>query len=106
MAPRLPAIAIGGLALVLASAAVAQSADDTLVERGRYLAAVGDCAGCHAAPGQTALAGGREIETPFGMMLSSNITPDPETGIGRWSDEEFANAVQRGKAPHGKLYPA
>src|ERR1700752_2485545 len=64
------------------------------VERGRYLSIVGNCAGCHTSPGSGhELAGGRILETPFGSLLSSNITPDAVTGIGAWTDDEFINAM-------------
>jgi len=60
------------------------------IERGRYLAVAGDCASCHTVPGSgEPFAGGRPIETPFGIVVAANITPDRETGIGAWSDELF-----------------
>jgi mono/diheme cytochrome c family protein len=78
------------------------------VERGHYLTIVGDCAACHTLPGSGhAFAGGRPIETPFGTMYSPNITPDPETGIGAWTAQEFVNALTKGTGRHGtRLYPA
>jgi mono/diheme cytochrome c family protein len=78
------------------------------IERGRYLTAAADCAACHTDPHQSAaFAGGRAIETPFGIMLAPNITPDRDTGIGRWSDAQFDAALRQGKLPNGKrLYPA
>ena len=78
------------------------------IERGRYLAIVGDCASCHNAPGSgQPYAGGRPIETPFGVVVGANITPDPDTGIGAWSDETFVRALREGKGYHGeRLYPA
>ena len=78
------------------------------IERGRYLAVVGDCASCHTALGSgQPFAGGRPIETPFGIVLGANITPDSETGIGAWSDEEFVRALREGKGRGGQLlYPA
>ncbi len=78
------------------------------IERGRYLTIAGDCASCHDDPRTKApFAGGRSIETPFGNVLAANITPDRETGIGGWSDDEFVNSIRRGRSPHGKLlYPA
>jgi mono/diheme cytochrome c family protein len=78
------------------------------IERGRYLAIVGDCAACHTLPeGNHALAGGRPIETPFGNILAPNITPDRRTGIGAWTDDEFVNAMQKGTGRNGThLYPA
>ncbi len=77
------------------------------VERGRYLAIVGDCAACHTLPGSGhELAGGRVLETPFGNLIAPNITPDPVTGIGAWSDDEFVNAMRQGRGRNGtRLYP-
>jgi mono/diheme cytochrome c family protein len=78
------------------------------IELGRYLTIVGDCAACHTLPGSGHdLAGGRTIETPFGRLLAPNITPDPSTGIGAWTDEEFLNAMTKGTGRNGvHLYPA
>jgi mono/diheme cytochrome c family protein len=78
------------------------------IERGRYLTAAGDCASCHTVPGSgQPFAGGRSIETPFGVVVGANITPDRETGIGAWSDELFLSALREGKGHGGALlYPA
>ena len=78
------------------------------VERGHYLTIAGDCAACHTLPGSGYdFAGGRAIETPFGPILAPNITPDPETGIGAWTDDEFVNALTKGTGRDGtRLYPA
>src|ERR1700761_1499629 len=82
-----------GIALCVATSAAAGESDlqnFTQIERGRYLAVLSDCASCHTVPGSNQpFAGGRAIETPFGNILAPNITPDPETGIGSWSDEAF-----------------
>jgi mono/diheme cytochrome c family protein len=87
-------------------AAADQQAFDE-IERGHYLAIVGDCAPCHTAPGGKPYAGGRKIETPFGTLVSSNITPDRETGIGAWTDDEFVNSMHEGTGRDGRrLYPA
>lgn len=81
--------------------------DFSAIARGRYLTVVGDCAACHTAEGGKALAGGRPVETPFGMLRAPNITPDKETGIGAWTDAQFIDAMTEGMAPHGvHLYPA
>lgn len=81
--------------------------DFALIERGRYLAAAADCAGCHDAPGGSPFAGGAPVETPFGVILAPNITPDRETGIGSWSDADFDRAVREGRRRDGALlYPA
>jgi mono/diheme cytochrome c family protein len=78
------------------------------IEKGHYLTTVADCYACHTVPNVgKPFAGGRAIETPFGVITSSNITPDAETGIGAWSDEQFDNAVRKGLHPDGsRLYPA
>ena len=78
------------------------------IEYGRYMAIVADCAACHTNPhGGEPFAGGRPIETPFGVVVSSNITPDRETGIGAWTDDDFADALQKGFGRDGHmLYPA
>jgi nicotinate dehydrogenase subunit B len=77
------------------------------VERGRQLAALGNCAGCHTVPGGTPYAGGRAIDTPFGVVYSSNLTPDATTGIGRWSFSAFQRAMREGVSHDGRhLYPA
>jgi mono/diheme cytochrome c family protein len=91
-----------------AGAAAIDQQGFTQVERGHYLTIVGDCAACHTLPGSgQALAGGRPIETPFGTIIAPNITPDPQTGIGAWTDQEFINALTRGTGRHGtRLYPA
>jgi mono/diheme cytochrome c family protein len=74
---------------------------------GAYLARVGDCMACHTARGGKPYAGGALIPTPFGNMYGPNITPDPDTGIGRWSEDDFWHALHNGRAPGGMLlYPA
>jgi mono/diheme cytochrome c family protein len=91
-----------------AAAASIDKQDFNQVERGHYLAIVGDCAACHTEPGSGhPYAGGRTIETPFGNVIGPNITPDPRTGIGAWTDDEFVNALTQGTGRHGtRLYPA
>ena len=80
----------------------------TQIARGRYLAILSDCGSCHTVAGSNQpLAGGRSIETPFGSIVAPNITPDPETGIGSWSDEQFDAALRSGLRRDGsRLYPA
>jgi mono/diheme cytochrome c family protein len=82
--------------------------DFSQIEHGHYLATLADCAACHTKKeGGKPFAGGRPIETPFGTILSANITPDSETGIGNWTDQQFDNAVRRGiRADGSRLYPA
>jgi mono/diheme cytochrome c family protein len=78
-----------------------------LVRQGAELAALGDCNTCHTAPGGETFAGGLALPTPFGTIYSTNITPDPETGIGRWSEAAFQRAMRKGVDREGRrLYPA
>lgn len=101
------AAGIGIGALAISAVVLAQGTTFTTIERGRYLAAAGDCAACHTADGGAPFAGGRAIPTPFGTIYSTNITPDKETGIGRWSNQEFYKAMHEGVRRDGKrLYPA
>ncbi|GAB0117256.1 molybdopterin cofactor-binding domain-containing protein [Acidisoma sp. 7E03] len=94
----------GAIAPVSPPAAGLYSAET--IARGKLLAAVGDCAVCHTAPGRAVNAGGRAIETPFGIVHSTNITPDVATGIGTWSFEAFRRALREGIARDGRhLYP-
>jgi mono/diheme cytochrome c family protein len=77
------------------------------IARGAYLARAGDCMACHTVRGGVAYAGGRALQTPFGNVISPNITPDKETGIGSWSADDFWGALHNGKAKDGRLlYPA
>lgn len=77
------------------------------IERGAYLARVGNCAACHTARGGEPYAGGRGIETPFGVVYAGNLTPDPQTGLGRWSSADFWRALHHGRSKDGRyLYPA
>jgi mono/diheme cytochrome c family protein len=79
----------------------------SLIERGEYLAKAADCMVCHTSQGGKQYAGGLGFELPFGTLYSTNITADKETGIGNYSDQDFLNAVQRGKRRDGAmLYPA
>ena len=85
----------------------AQPTGSASVSKGEYLAKAADCAACHTAPGGKPFAGGRAFKLPFGTIYSTNITPDQETGIGRWSDAEFVRALHRGIGRNGEdLYPA
>ncbi|HEY3459993.1 MAG TPA: cytochrome c, partial [Casimicrobiaceae bacterium] len=82
------------------------SFDPAVIVHGAQLEAIGDCRTCHTAPGGKALAGGRRIETPFGAIYSTNITPDRDTGIGAWTEPAFVRAMREGvdRAGH-HLYP-
>ena len=108
--PQLPtalAAAIVLLWLVLGGGALAQP-DPGAVRRGEYIFNAGGCLGCHTdvknngAP----LAGGRALATPFGMFYGPNITPDPDHGLGRWSESDFIRAMRHGERPDGaNLFP-
>jgi len=97
-------IAAGLLAGVLVTSPLA--AQQTRIERGRYLVHAGGCISCHTAKDENAipLAGGRALETPFGTFYAPNITPDRDTGIGTWTTENFINAFWNGLGPDGKHY--
>ncbi|QOW20591.1 cytochrome c [Lysobacter ciconiae] len=94
--------------LCVSGGAMAQTGQDTsLVERGRYLATAADCVACHTTDPAKPFAGGVSIPTPFGQIVAPNITPDPDTGIGKWTDEEFYRAMHEGVGRNGEnLYPA
>jgi mono/diheme cytochrome c family protein len=80
--------------------AIAQDA----TQRGAYLVHAGGCVSCHTVPGGAPFAGGRALQTPFGTFYSPNITPDAQTGIGRWSDAQFLRALREGKRSDGASY--
>ncbi|OYU46310.1 MAG: hypothetical protein CFE44_02800 [Burkholderiales bacterium PBB4] len=78
-----------------------------LVEQGAYLARIGNCAACHTARGGPAMAGGKRLDTPFGAVFTSNITPDPTSGLGTWTEEDFWRAMHYGQSRDGRpLNPA
>jgi mono/diheme cytochrome c family protein len=77
------------------------------IERGRYLAVLGDCAGCHTASRGAPFAGGVALQTPFGTLVAPNITSDPDTGIGNMTNDEFLAVLHEGRGHEGRrLYPA
>jgi mono/diheme cytochrome c family protein len=80
------------------------AADEDAIEQGEYLVRAGGCISCHTAAGGQPFAGGRALATPFGTFYSPNITPDPETGIGRWTDAQFLRALREGVRPDGANY--
>jgi mono/diheme cytochrome c family protein len=115
LAAILIAAVLGGAAVSLASQpalapelqAAGKIIDANAVAQGARLAAVGDCMVCHTAKGGKPFAGGLPINTPFGKIFSTNITPDPETGIGNWPLEAFTRAMRKGISRDGHhLYPA
>lgn len=107
------ALALVGVTLIAAAAALLawqRNLTDTTppstapvdLRRGAYLAAVGNCAGCHTARGGERLAGGRPIPTPFGTVFSSNLTPDA-TGLAGWNADDFWRALHLGQSRNGRL---
>jgi mono/diheme cytochrome c family protein len=87
--------------------AEAQTRSPEMIARGKALAEAADCAGCHTADPARPLAGGKRIDTPFGAIWSPNLTPDRNTGLGDWSDDEFYRALHDGVARNGaRYYPA
>lgn len=97
-----------GASLTCAVANVTHAAtSQEMIDKGKYLTAAADCVACHITPGGKPYAGGLEFKLPFGSLYSPNITPDKETGIGTWTDEEFVSALQEGVGKDGKhYYPA
>jgi len=109
--PRLAALVIAliAVAIMIAIYAMAQSAPASkeLVSRGAYLARAGDCIACHTAQGGKPYAGGAPIATPMGVIYSTNITPDLETGIGHYTMDNFVKVMREGVTDDGDhLYPA
>jgi mono/diheme cytochrome c family protein len=97
------------LALFLASFIVgpASAAETDPVKRGEYLVRASDCVACHTIPGGDLMSGSRPLPTPFGTLYSSNITPDPEYGIGKWTADQFYSMMHTGRSlDGGLLYPA
>jgi len=116
IASLVAALLVGGTAAAFAIAwrpAIApidppapKSFEAALVKHGRELAAIGNCGACHTLRGGRNFAGGLPVPTPFGIIYSSNITPDPDTGIGRWPESAFRRAMRDGVARDGAhLYP-
>jgi nicotinate dehydrogenase subunit B len=102
---------LGWRAAIAPVAPIASSAaglyTDAVIEKGRVIAAAGNCVVCHTAPDGEPNAGGRATPTPFGTVYSTNLTPDPASGIGRWSFSAFQRAMREGISRDGQhLYPA
>jgi mono/diheme cytochrome c family protein len=110
----LAAAAVAGLLVLARQPEMAEVAtpapssfDRGVVTRGAQLALIGNCNTCHTAPEGKTFAGGRALPTPFGTIHATNITPDPDTGIGRWSEEAFRRSLREGVRRDGAhLYPA
>lgn len=108
------ALAVAGVAALSHQPAIApvplpprSSFDAALIARGSQLAAIGNCQECHTAERGRPFAGGRPMHTPFGVLHTTNITPDPDSGIGRWSEAAFTRAMREGVDREGRhLYPA
>jgi thiosulfate dehydrogenase len=103
----LPIYASTLLALLAGSAIAAADPASDLIKRGEYLSRLGDCIACHTTPNGKPMAGGLALDTPFGLIYSTNITPDTRTGIGSYSFTQFDQAMRKGVAKDGhNLYPA
>jgi mono/diheme cytochrome c family protein len=89
------------LLMVAVSDAAAQSTREEIA-RGKYVFGAAAGCGCHTAPKQPLNAGGRKYDGPFGTVYASNITPDPATGIGKWTDEQIIAATRLGRRPNGE----
>ena len=101
------ATALSSGAMTGAYAQTAGPATADLIAKGKYLAQAGDCVACHTSPAGKLFAGGRAMPTPFGTLFTSNITPDTETGIGKWTVDQFYSMMHTGRMPDGALlYPA
>ena len=99
-------LAVVLLCTAFSSKAQAEPSADTIA-RGKALAEAADCASCHTADPSKPFAGGKRLDTPFGAIYSPNLTPDRNTGLGGWSDEQFYRALRYGVAPDGsRYYPA
>src|ERR1700730_6559194 len=102
--------AIAGAVLLCTAFACAGARADPppeAIARGKALVDAADCASCHTADPAKPLAGGKRIDTPFGGIFSPNLTPDRETGLGAWTDDEFYRALHEGVARNGaRYYPA
>jgi mono/diheme cytochrome c family protein len=106
-------VVIAGFAWIWHPAIVPLAADGKLtfdrktIDLGIELALIGNCSDCHTTEGGTSYAGGRKLPTPFGTIYASNLTPDPDTGLGKWSEEAFRRAMHEGVDREGRqLYPA
>lgn len=102
--PPYPACAAPAIEAIIPPAK--SSFDPALVAQGAQLAALGNCKECHTARGGAPYAGGQPLKTPFGTIYGTNITPEPDTGIGRWSETAFIRAMHEGVDRQGRnLYP-
>lgn len=95
-----------GVILLVGILGIGTAAAQGNVQRGQYVSSAGGCVGCHTElkSGAVPYAGGRALETPFGVFYGPNLTPDPETGLGKWTLEQFRQALRRGERPDGSHY--
>ena len=104
---RIFALLLGSTYVLGAGMAGATAQDADLIKRGEYLATAGDCVACHSAPGGKPFAGNYVLNTPIGKIRTPNLTPDDETGLGKWSADDFYRALHEGIDNDGQyLYPA
>lgn len=102
-----PGFATGGRMSMPIREPALLNADKPLVKQGQYLARAGDCIGCHSRPGGAPFAGGLPLKTPFGVIVSTNITPDKDGGIGNYSQAQFNRLMRQGVTESGhNIYPA
>lgn len=102
----IPALVIFLISAIGVPAQTGAAASQSEIEYGMYLSKAGNCMSCHTRSGDEPFAGGVAFETPFGTIYSTNITPDPETGIGEWTLDDFAVALREGIGADGEhLYP-
>jgi len=98
---------LGFVGAILVASSGHAADDAALIARGKYLSTAADCLACHTGHDAKPFAGGVELKTPFGTIVSPNITPDKDTGIGAWTDDEFVSALWEGRGHDGKrLFPA
>lgn len=91
-------------AVAIAAVGAEARAQSPPIERGKYIFDAAGCFGCHTEGGGAPMAGGAALKTPFGAFYAPNITPDPEFGIGTWSDADFIRALRDGVSPRGQHY--
>ena len=91
-------------ALALVAASGVARAQSGVAERGKYIFDSAGCYGCHTEPGGAPMAGGSALRTAYGTFYAPNITPDPEFGIGQWSEADFVRALREGVSPLGENY--
>ena len=102
-----PAILVALVLCTASSPVAAAEPPPEMIAKGKALTEAGDCGSCHTADPSKPFAGGKRIATPFGGIYSANLTPDRNTGLGLWSDEDFRRAMRFGVRPDGaNYYPA